>query len=450
VETQVEQLDGDRIRLTVEVPAHDVHHAIEHATNDLARNVKIPGFRAGKVPTKVLVSKVGKERVYSEAVDSHIGNWFWSAVARSRVRPAEAPEYVYDLPANGEEDWRFSAEFAVQAVPEPADWKKLQVAKDPVEVPEEVVTRELEGLQRTVADLSPVDSRPAQEGDVAVIDILSEDGFGQRDYVFELGAERLVDEIENGVRGLLAGESREISWELGGGSHRTGTVTLKELHEKVLPPLDDELAKSVSEFDSLVDLQSNIESRIRAQLEEEAETRFRSHAVDELVKASNVDPEGLSVDMRTRELLNGFVRTLQQRGIDPNAYLQYTNTTAAELQERLREDAKRSIARELVLEAVADKLELEVSDDEIRAELREQGEDEADIEEFFSGGGAERVRPDLRLKKAVDRIAADVKAITPEQEKARESIWTPGQEEKKTAKKSKPKKLWTPGSKEKS
>ena len=100
METQVEELEGDRMRLTVEVPAEDVHHAVEHATHDLAERVKIPGFRHGKVPMQVLVSKVGKERVYSEAVDSHIGTWFWSAVARSRVRPADAPEYDYELPAN--------------------------------------------------------------------------------------------------------------------------------------------------------------------------------------------------------------------------------------------------------------------------------------------------------------------------------------------------------------
>ncbi len=225
-------------------------------------------------------------------------------------------------------------------------------------------------------------------------------------------------------------------------------MTLKELHEKVLPPLDDELAKSVSEFDSLADLRGAIETKIREQLDEEAETRFRSHAVDELVKASNVEPAGLSVEMRTRELLNGFIRTLQQRGIDPNAYLQYTNTTAADLESRLREEAKQSIARELVLEAVADKLGIEVTDDEIRAELREQDESDEDIEEFITGGGADRVRPDLRLKKAVDRIAADVKPISPGQAEAREAIWTPEQEQKKKAKKSS-KKLWTPSSKEK-
>jgi trigger factor len=148
--------------------------------------------------------------------------------------------------------------------------------------------------------------------------------------------------------------------------------------------------------------------------------------------------------MRTRELLNGFVRALQQRGIDPNQYLQMTNTPVVELESRLRAEAKQAIARELLLEAVADELKLEVTDDEIRAELKEQGEEDQDIDEFFERGGADRVRPDLRLKKAVDRIAAEVKRVTPEQAEAREKIWTPDKE-----KKDKPKKVWTPGSKEK-
>jgi trigger factor len=443
VETQVEQLADDRVRLTVEVPAHDVNHAIEHATHDLAGRVKVPGFRPGKVPTQVLMSKIGKQRLYSEAVDSHIGNWFWSAVARSRVRPSEQPEYDYELPSSPEEDWRFTAEFAVQPRPEPADWKQLQVARQAVEVPEEAVTRELETLQRTAADLSSVENRTAQPGDVVVVDISSEGGFGQRDYVFELGAERLVDEIEHAVRGMLPGEEREVSWELGDGSQRTGSVTLKELHEKVLPPLDDEVAKAVSEYDSLDELRGDIEARIRERLEEEADVQFRQAAVDELVRASNVDPEGLSVEMRTRELLQGFIRALQQRGIDPNAYLQMTNTSALDLEARLRAEAKQSIARELLLEAVADKLALDVTDDEIRDELRRQGEEDEDIEEFFERGGADRIRPDLRMKKALDRIAAEVNPVSPEQAEAHESIWTPEKEKTKTSKK-----LWTPGSKE--
>src|SRR5207249_4894193 len=185
METQVEQLAGDRVRLTVEVPADEVHHAVEHAASDLASSVRIPGFRKGKVPMPVLVSKVGKERIYAEAVESHISGWFWNAAARTRVQPVEQPRYDYQLPGSDHEDWRFTAEFAVQPKPEPPDWTQLEVPKLEAEVPPEAIRAQLEELQRSVAELVPVDGRPAQDGDTAVIDLVSESGEAQRDYVVD-------------------------------------------------------------------------------------------------------------------------------------------------------------------------------------------------------------------------------------------------------------------------
>jgi len=441
--TQVEQLAGDRVRLTVDVPAHDVHHAVEHAASDLAQSVRIPGFRKGKVPMPVLVKRVGRDRIYQEAVESHIGGWFWNAAARSRVQPIEQPRYEYDLPADDGADWRFTAEFSVQPKPEPADWTQLEVPKLEVDVPDEAVQAQLEELQRTAAELASVEGRSAQEGDVVVVDLVSEDGQAQRDYVVELGTERLVEEIENAIRGLSAGESREVVYELADGNRRRATVTAKEIKEKVLPPLDDELAKATSEFDTLDDLRGDIESRIREQIDDRIDGAFRASAVDALVQATNVNAAGPLVEARTRELVTGLARSLQARGIDAQTYMQLTGQTPEVLEERLREEASQSVARELVLEAVADKLGLEVTDDEIREELRAAGESDEDIEEFVEQGGADRVRDDLRMKKALDRIAAEVKPISPELASARESIWTPEQERQAPETK-----LWTPGSKE--
>src|SRR4029450_8532440 len=107
-------LAGDRVRLTVDVPAHDVHHAVEHAASDLAQSVRIPGFRKGKVPLPVLAKRGGRDRIYQEAVDSHIGGWFWNAAARSRVQPIEQPRYDYDLPADQHPDRPFTARVAVR------------------------------------------------------------------------------------------------------------------------------------------------------------------------------------------------------------------------------------------------------------------------------------------------------------------------------------------------
>ena len=439
----VEKVGDDKVKLTVQVPAHDVHHAVEHAANDLAASVRIPGFRKGKVPMPLLVKRLGKERLYSEAVESHIGGWFWNAATRARVNPTTQPEYDYELPASENEDWQFSATVEVQPKPEPADWTKLEVPKAEAEVPQEIVQAELEALQRTVGELVPVEGRPAAAGDTVVVDLVANDGTAQRDYVVELGSGRLVEEIENATVGLSPGEQREVAYELADGSRRSATVAVKEVKEHVLPPLDDELAQAASEFDTLDQLRGEIEQRLRGQIEDEIEGLFRAAAVDELVKASNVKVSGPLVELRTRELVTGLGRSLEARGLDADTYFQITGQTSEQLAERLYAEAAGSVARELILEAVADKLGLDVTDDDIREELRSAGEDDEEIDKFIEQGGADRVRDDIRLKKALDRVAAEVKPIAPELHEARESIWTPGQEQP-----AEPAKLWTPGSKE--
>jgi trigger factor len=449
MEAQVEQLDGDRVRLKVEVPAEDVHHAVAHATSDLAGRVKVPGFRQGKVPTPVLLARIGKERIYSEAVESHIGGWFWDAASQSRVQPVEPPRYEYDLPESDDVAWSFTAEFPVQPKVEPADWRELEVPRLEVEIPEEVVQAQLEEIQRTVAEVAPVEGRPAQPGDVVVVDLVSDAG-AQRDVVVELGSQRLVEKIEQGILGLAAGETREVTYELADGSTRRATIEVKDVREKVLPPLDDELARAASEFGTLAELRADLEGSMREQLDEEIEGRFRAAAVDELVQATDVTPGPLVVEARTRELLNAFVRSLAARGIDVSSYFQLTGSSPEQLAARFHAEAEQSIARELVLEAVADQLGIEVTDEELRAELLDAGESEEDVDAFFAEGGPDRVRESIRMRKALDRIAAEVKQISAEDaaereqaRAARDTIWTPEQELPATGQT-----LWTPASKE--
>ena len=164
--------------------------------------------------------------------------------------------------------------------------------------------------------------------------------------------------------------------------------------------------------------------------------------------ASKVSPAGPLVESRTRELLTGFVRSLERRGIAPETYLQLTGRTAEQLTASMQLEASLSVARELALEAVADKLQIEVSDDEVKALVREQAEDAGEdpeqvIEELWQHGRHEELREDLRLRAALDRVAAEVKPIPLDQAQARESIWTPDKERPETETK-----LWTPGSKE--
>ncbi len=445
---QVEELPDNRVRLTVEVPQADLQHAVEHATSDLAASVKVPGFRKGKVPTAVLEARIGRERIFNEAVETHIGGWFLNAAADNRIRPIAAPEYDYDVPESDDDAFSFTATVSVQPKPEPADWTQLEVPYVEPEVPQEVVDQELEELRSSVAELTPVEDRPARTGDVAVIDAFDESGDGQRDLVVELGTGRLLEELERALIGSSPGETKELELEQPDGSTPKATVTLKELKEKVLPPLDDELARAASEFNTLDELRADIERRISEVLEEEAETAYRAAAVDSLVEASGVQAAGPLVEARTRELLNAFVRSLERRGISPDAYLQLSGQTGDQLVERLRAEAELSVARELVLEAVADKLALEVSDEEIEELVREQAEAHGDdpeeaVKQVLEGGAQETLRADLRLRKALDRVAAEARRVPADVARARESIWTPDKESPPTDTK-----LWTPASKE--
>jgi trigger factor len=442
VQTQVEELPENRVRLTVQVPSHDVHHAVEHAASDLAKTTKIPGFRKGRVPRQVLVQRVGRERLMAEAVDSHIGGWFWNAAARTRVRPVEQPEYDFELPSSDDEDWQFTATVTVQAKPELPDWTTLEVGAYESEVPAELVERELDAVRATVAELVPVDGRPVADDDTVVVDLVSPNGETRRDYVVELGRGSVVDEIEQALAGMNTGDTREIDFELADGTKQAVTLTVKEIKEKVLPPLDDELARAASEFDTLDDLRADIEQRLREQIEEEIETQFRSDVADAVVAASRVDASGPLVESRTRELLRGLARQVEGRGIQFETYLTMTGQTPEQLLERLRAEATKSVERELVLDAAAEQLGIDVGDEEIEDWLRDRFEDADEALDELRGTDLwERDRESLRLRKALDRIASEVKRIPRELAAARESIWTPDKEKPQTETK-----LWTPGS----
>lgn len=446
--TQVEELGENRVRLTVDVTPHELHHAVEHAADDLAGSVKIPGFRKGKVPRPVLLAHVGKDRLWAEAVESHIGGWFWSAAARSRLRPVTVPEYAFELPSTHEEAWSFSATVEVQPTPEIVDWTTLEVPRAESQVPEELVTQELEALRQSVAELVPADDREARDGDTLVIDLSGEDGESQSDTVVELGSGRLVEEVEAALVGAKVGETREVRYELADGSSSAVSVTVKHINEKVLPEIDDDLARSATEFDTIAEWRADVEGRIREAVDAEIDAQFRAAAVDALVAASNVQGAGPLVESRARELMSGFLRSLAGRGISPEAYFEVTGQTPELLTAQIRAEAAHSVARELALEAVAEKAGIEVTDDDVRELIREQAEaagddPEAVIADVWSHGHQESLREDLRLKAALDRLAADVQPIAPELADAREAIWTPDKE-KPTGET----KLWTPGSEE--
>jgi trigger factor len=443
--TTLEEIGENRVRLTVEVSPDQVQHAVEHAVSDLSQSVKLPGFRKGRIPMQVLVSRLGKERIYAEAVDSHIGGWFWNAAAQNRVRAVTDPQFEFQLPSTADAAWSFAATVDVQPLPEIVDWTTLEVPRIEAEVPQETVDAEIEELRESVAELAPAEGRPAREGDTVVIDLVDAEGEAQRDTVVELGADRLASELEAAIIGTSPGEAKQVSYTLPDGSTASIEIAVKEVQEKVLPDLDDDLARAASEFDTLADLRGSIEGTLREQLDAEVGAAYRAAAVDELVRASKVQPAAPLVTSRATDLLTAFARSLERRGMSIEGYLQVTGGTAEQLQRQMVLEAAVSIARELALEALAERAGIEVSDDDVRAYLREEAESAGEaadelIEDVWTHGQQESIRDDLRLRAALDRLAADVKPIAPDLAQARDKLWTPDKEKAETDTK-----LWTPG-----
>jgi trigger factor len=447
LKTKVEELPESRVRLDVEVPEADLKHAFEHAASDLAASLRLPGFRKGKAPLPVVVARVGREAVWQEALKSHLDSWFWSAAENSGIRPVATPEVEFDgLPAD-DGPFKFSATVSVMPKPKIADWKELEVPGAEAEVPAELVEAELERIRETAVELVPVEGRPVRQGDTVVVDIEGAELPPQRDYVVEVGADRLVPELDQALVGMSAGETKTV--QLAGADEHMHAVDLSvnEIKESVLPELDDELAKAASEFETMKDLRAEIEGRLREQLEEELTVRFREAAVDMLVDASQVETVEALVERRTAELWSAIARSLERRGISAETYLTMTGQSPEDVVAHLRAEAERSLKRELVLDAVASQLGIEVPDEEIDQLVDEESPEDDDLEEttrlLRESGGYEKLRADLRLKKALDEIASGVKRIPVELAQAREKLWTPEKE-----KGSKGMNIWTPSSEE--
>src|ERR687883_2377 len=294
METQVEELPDNRVRLQVEVEPDDVRHAVEHAASDLSESLKIPGFRKGKVPMPVLVARVGRDRLYAEAVESHIGGWFRAAAARSRIRPVDQPEFGYDPPSSTDETFRFTATVAVQPKPELPDWRELEVPYVEPEVPTELVEQELEALRSSVAELVPVEDRPVVDGDTLVVDLVGAGGEAQRDYVVELGQGRLLEELEAGLVGMSIGDTKTIEAELATGE--TATVEASgPLVEARARSLLQGLALSLERRGISLDTYLQVTGTSGDELVERLRTEAQESVAGELVLEAAADKLGVTV-----------------------------------------------------------------------------------------------------------------------------------------------------------
>src|SRR3954470_9365058 len=334
VSTTVTELPESRVRVEAEVPAAEVEKRVAVAARALGRNLRIPGFRTGKVPPPVIVQRVGREAVLDEAVRESIAGWYSAAIERANIVPVGEPDLnLSELPDEGE-PLRFSIEIGVRPEAKLGAYEGLEVGRREPEVTDEAIDAEVEALRERSAKLETTD-RAAATGDFVVMDYLGTldgepfAGGEGRDQMVELGSGRLVPGFEEQLEGATAGEERTVTisfpddyaaTELAG-REAEFAVTVKEVKAKELPPLDDDLAAEAG-FDTLDELRADVRERLTEAQSSQIEAEFREAAVDSAVAAATIDVPDALVDARARELWDQMMHSLSHQGISKEMYLQ--------------------------------------------------------------------------------------------------------------------------------
>jgi trigger factor len=458
ISTSVTELPESRVRVRAEVPPEEVEKRVEQAARALGRNLRVPGFRAGKAPAPVVIKRVGREAVLDEAVRDSIGTWYSAAIDDAAIVPVGEPELdMGELPGHGQ-PLTFSIEIGVRPEAQLGEYKGLEVGKREAAASDEQVEAEVEQLRERAGRLETVD-RPAASGDFVVMDYTGSidgepfAGGEGRDQMVELGSGRLVPGFEEQLDGVAAGEERTVNVSFPddyGAEELAGrdaefAVIIKEVKAKELPPVDDELATEAG-FDTLDELRTDIRERLTETEERRVDAEFREAVLDSAVANATVDVPDALVEARSRELWEQMIHSLSHQGITKDAYLGIARRSEDEIVAEGKPDAERQLRREAVLAAVVAAESIEPTEQEVlealeRAAPSERTSAKKLLERMKSAGRLDAFKAELSQRKALDLLADSAKPITVEQARARDKLWTPG-----AASGERPSQLWTPGS----
>jgi trigger factor len=452
VKTNTTELPDSRVRVEVEVPTEALERELKTAASQLGREMRVPGFRSGKVPAEVVLQQVGREAVMDEAVRRGLPGWYEEALADAGIQTVGDPQVdLSDLPEKGA-PLAFTIEVGVVPPAQLGDYKGVEVGRREPKVDDQEVEAELERIRESLASLETVE-RPAGDGDFVVMDYVGSldgtefEGGEGRGQVVELGSGRLIPGFEEQLTGAAAGEQRTVELtfpddypaEQLAGQDASFTVEVKEVKEKKLPELDDDFAVEAGGYDSLDELRAEIESRIAEAEERAIEAEFREAAVDAVVAQASIEVPHELVHSKAHEMWHRTARRLQAQGIEPGQYLAMTGKEEEELVTESEPEAETALKREAVLAAIVEAEGIEVSDDEIEHALRASAPPDASdkqlkraLKRARSQGADEALREDIAMRKAVDLLVenakpvdAEVAADAAERAAAREKLWTP-------------------------
>ena len=423
---QVEKLEKNMAKLTVEVSAEDFKAAIKKAFNKNKNRFAIPGFRKGKAPQAMIEKMYGEGVFYEDAADEAINASYAEAMKESGLDIVSRPEVTIEK-IGKDEPFVYSALVAVKPEVTLGQYKGVEVEKADASVSAEDVEAELKKVQEQNARLLTVEDRGVEDGDQTVIDFEGfVDGKGfeggkAEDYPLTIGSHSFIDTFEEQLIGKKIGEECEVNVTFPteyhaadlAGKPATFKVTVKEIKVKELPELNDEFASEVSEFDTLDEYKKDVEKKLAEKKEIEANSKNEDAVVAKVVENATMEIPDKMIDAQAENMVQDMARRMQSQGLSLDMYLKYTGMTVEQMKEQARPDAEKRIRTRLVLEAVAKAENIQISDEKVDEEVAKMAEAykmEVDkLKSYMSESNIKQMKEDLAVQQAVDLLVAEAK-----------------------------------------
>lgn len=423
---QVEKLEKNMAKLTVEVSAEDFKAAIKKAFNKNKNRFAIPGFRKGKAPQAMIEKMYGEGVFYEDAADEAINASYAEAMKESGLDIVSRPEVTIEK-IGKDEPFVYSALVAVKPEVTLGQYKGVEVEKADASVSAEDVEAELKKVQEQNARLLTVEDRGVEDGDQTVIDFVGfVDGKGfeggkAEDYPLTIGSHSFIDTFEEQLIGKKIGEECEVNVTFPteyhaadlAGKPATFKVTVKEIKVKELPELNDEFASEVSEFDTLDEYKKDVEKKLAEKKEIEANSKNEDAVVAKVVENATMEIPDKMIDAQAENMVQDMARRMQSQGLSLDMYLKYTGMTVEQMKEQARPDAEKRIRTRLVLEAVAKAENIQISDEKVDEEVAKMAEaykmEVEKLKSYMSESDVKQMKEDLAVQQAVDLLVAEAK-----------------------------------------
>ena len=423
---QVEKMEKNMAKLTIEVSAEELDKAMQNAYLKARGKISIPGFRKGKAPRKMIEQMYGKGIFLEDAANALIPEHYSKALEECDLEIVSQPEIDVTQAEPGKA-FIFTAEVAVKPEVTLGEYKGVEVPKSETEVTDEDIDAEIKKEQEKNSRTVTVEDRGAENGDITTIDfegfvdgVAFEGGKGT-DYPLTLGSGSFIPGFEDQLVGAKAGDHVEVNVtfpeeyqaaELAGKA-AVFQCDVKKVETKELPELDDDFAQDVSEFDTLAEYREDVKKNLTEKKEKEARAAKENAAVDKAIENAEMEIPDAMLNTQVRQMMNDFASRMQSQGLTMEQYFQFTGMIAEKMQEEMKPQALKRIQTRLVLEKIAETENIEVSEDEVNEEISKMAEMykmEADkLKELLGDRELEQMKKDMAVQKAVTLVADEAK-----------------------------------------